>query len=633
MSDYKGIKGFQVQTRTEDPTPYAQALADNPYAGAWASGTSVNLAVRSMASFGSFTAALKAGGIGPPGSERTASEKWNGSSWTEDAFLNSGRQYFVGSGTTTAGLVFGGVKNSPSSALGNTETYNGSAFSEANDLNTAREQLSRAAQGTSTASLAFGGATGPSTNSDTNESWNGTSWTELAEINTARKNSGGAGTSTAALNISGTTGPSSSIVTNNESWNGSAWTEVSEVNTARGSVGSSGTSTSALMYGGFNPGNTAVTESWDGSAWTEVADLATARQGVGGAGVNGLTALAISGYTTTNVTNTEEWTFSGIPPATPAADYADAITGDFYYNSTTGQFKTVNTGGAPIGTWASGTSINTARQSGGNAGTVTSALFISGTPTPAAVEIWDGSSWTETAELNTARITGGSTGMTGTAAIYAGGEASGPTTNVETWDGSSFTEQSDVPVGVRASNMFGSSTAAVLTCGATGTPGATSSTAVEWNGSSWTSITEMGTDRNVGMEAGLYNLGIIATGGYDPGNTLNNVEQWNGSSWTEVSEVNTARAYGISGIASAYDNYIICSGAPIDASPLTANTEFWNGSSWTEVADLASAARSSGGAGTSGSSALIFGGLNPSVTTDVFEWAADDFQIKSVTTS
>ena len=35
MSEYKGIKGFQVQTRTDDPT-YAQALADNPYRS-WAS--------------------------------------------------------------------------------------------------------------------------------------------------------------------------------------------------------------------------------------------------------------------------------------------------------------------------------------------------------------------------------------------------------------------------------------------------------------------------------------------------------------------------------------------------------------------------------------------------------------------
>ena len=56
----------------------------------------------------------------------------------------------------------------------------------------------------------------------------------------------------------------------------------------------------------------------------------------------------------TATTATEEWAFSGLDPSTtPAADYADAITGDFYYNSTTGQFKTVNTGGAPIGTWSS----------------------------------------------------------------------------------------------------------------------------------------------------------------------------------------------------------------------------------------------------------------------------------------
>ena len=36
----------------------------------------------------------------------------------------------------------------------------------------------------------------------------------------------------------------------------------------------------------------------------------------------------------------------------------EAQPGDFYYNSTTGQFKTVNTGGAPIGTWASSNNMN-----------------------------------------------------------------------------------------------------------------------------------------------------------------------------------------------------------------------------------------------------------------------------------
>ena len=45
MAGYKEIKGFQVQTRTSDPAPYAQALADNPYAGVWSSGGNLNNAI------------------------------------------------------------------------------------------------------------------------------------------------------------------------------------------------------------------------------------------------------------------------------------------------------------------------------------------------------------------------------------------------------------------------------------------------------------------------------------------------------------------------------------------------------------------------------------------------------------
>ena len=45
----------------------------------------------------------------------------------------------------------------------------------------------------------------------------------------------------------------------------------------------------------------------------------------------------------------------GFQVQTRTEDPTDGIAGDFYYNSSTGQFKTVNTGGAPIGTWASST--------------------------------------------------------------------------------------------------------------------------------------------------------------------------------------------------------------------------------------------------------------------------------------
>jgi len=57
-----------------------------------------------------------------------------------------------------------------------------------NDLNTGRQNL--AGGGTSTAALAFGGETVTNT-----ESWDGTSWTEVSELATARYdlNTGGGG--------------------------------------------------------------------------------------------------------------------------------------------------------------------------------------------------------------------------------------------------------------------------------------------------------------------------------------------------------------------------------------------------------------------------------------------------------
>ena len=107
MSEYKGIKGFQVQTRTEDPTPYAQALADNPYAGAWASGSALNTGRNNLASVGVNAENLLAvSGEGPPNVANV--EQWNGSSWTEIADVNSARRGVRGFGTYTSGIIAGG---------------------------------------------------------------------------------------------------------------------------------------------------------------------------------------------------------------------------------------------------------------------------------------------------------------------------------------------------------------------------------------------------------------------------------------------------------------------------------------------------------------------------------------------
>ena len=145
-------------------------------------------------------------------------------------------------------------------------------------------------------------------------------------------------------------GYSTTVVNNTETWNGSSWTEVNNLNTAREKPAGSGTQTAALSAGGDPPAS-ALNESWDGTSWTEVADLSTAR-GASGTSHNSNTSTFVAGGRNASgnqVTTTEEWSFSGLDPSTtPAEGYADAITGDFYYNSTTGQFKQINTGGAPI---------------------------------------------------------------------------------------------------------------------------------------------------------------------------------------------------------------------------------------------------------------------------------------------
>jgi hypothetical protein len=78
--------------------------------------------------------------------------------------------------------------------------------------------------------------------------------------------------------------------------------------------------------------------------------------------------------------------------------------GQIFYNSTSGTFKTVKPGGAPVGTWASGGNLNTARGNGiGGGGTQTNALAFGGDPRTGATENYNGTSWTEVNDLNSAR--------------------------------------------------------------------------------------------------------------------------------------------------------------------------------------------------------------------------------------
>jgi hypothetical protein len=359
---------------------------------------------------------------------------------------------------------------------------------------------------------------------------------------------------------------------------------------------------------------------------------------LGSAGTNNTSALAFGGNAPPNVTSTEEWSFSGVQP-TDAASYADAITGDFYYNSTTGQFKTINTGGAPIGTWASGGNMNTARSAMGSGGTQTSAINMAGrTPSTllvANVEAYNGSAWSNLTNVNTARRNSGGTAAASTAALIYGGPSDTGVPyeanqgSVEQWDGSSWSEKAELnnPRGNLSNNNLGSSSTDAFAVAGYKSTG-NSADVESWNGSSWTETTNINTARYSLGGFGLTTSSLVFGG--EPGK-VQSVESWNGSAWTEVAEYNTPGVAYVGGAGSSNSDGIKFGG---EAAPgRIANTEAWDGTTWTEVNDLAATVGQMGVAGSSTAGLSSGGYSGTAYVANTEEWTAADFQIKTVTTS
>jgi len=632
MANLKTLSGFPIQNLSSDPVPYAQALADNPYAGVWSSGGSLNTARGENFGngVGTQTAAAVAGGATIPGSV-AVHEQYDGTSWTEATDINTARDGTWADGTQPAFWVAGG--GAPSYVT-NTETWNGSSWTEVNELNTARAYGGGTCGRSSTAGLVVAGYTGTA-NSNAVESWDGTNWTEIAEVNSARRKASGFGTSTAAFAIGASPSPGNpGLDARVESWNGSSWTETTEINSGRGASSGAGTTTDGLIAGSEQSPTNALTENWNGTTWTEVNDLGTARGNFAGSGGTGSVAWAAGGTPGSGyVTNTEEWTFSGLPPSTPAAGYSDAIVGQMYYNSTSGQFKAIKDGGAPIGTWASTNNLNTIRASLAGAGTQTASLVFGGILQPstamaAVTESYDGTSFTEVNDLNTARgYRLGGAGTQTAALAFGGGSAPGAEFNeTETWNGSSWTEVNNL--NNARDNLGGAGFTNTASIAAGGYDTAVRAYTETWDGTNWTEVSDLNTAKAYGTLNGTSTDSIHA-GGSTPSIT-GQVELWNGSSWTETTDLNTARSYLAS---SGTSTSVIVFGGYLGPPGSTGATEFWNGSSWTEVNDLGTTRYDSSGSGQSSSSALATGGFISDETNVAEEFTAADFTINPVTTS
>ncbi len=322
MATYKEIRGTQIEAVATDPSnPVEGQIWYNTTsnvlkgqatttAGSWATGGALNTGRYGLASakMGTQTAALAFGGGGPSGPPywTTVTETYDGTSWTEVNDMSTARAYGAGFGTQTAAISAGG--NAPPGVTANTESYNGTNWTEVNDLNNARTQLA-SGTGPSTAGLVCGGYTpSPDTAHDYTELWNGTNWTEVNDLNSSKYGIGGAGTSTAGLAYGG----ANPAVTDTETWNGTNWTEVNNLNNAnKSSTGAGHTNTAAMCIGG-GPAPNVKTELWNGTNWTETTDRSIAREYLAGAGTNAAGALAFGGQPSSpNGVQTEEWTGAG----------------------------------------------------------------------------------------------------------------------------------------------------------------------------------------------------------------------------------------------------------------------------------------------------------------------------------
>ena len=290
----KSSPGAQIATTEEFTTPVAfnqitlgqlyfnsttnafkETINDVPN-GVWSSGGNVNEARELLAGWGTNNnLAGVAGGNNTSDVAQSDTELYNGTSWTEVNEINSARGGVAGCGLYAAGIIAGAA---PPTHGDKVEEWDGSSWSEVAEMNTNRGFASMS--GTQDANLIIGGYYNPPTQRYANvEEWNGSSWTEIADLNTGRPGTGAAAGApvTDTVAFGGYAGPPFTPQVITEKWDGSSWTEVGDMNNAKNVVAGHGDSGSnAGAFGGSQPSTGAHNEIWNGTSWTEVANTANA---------------------------------------------------------------------------------------------------------------------------------------------------------------------------------------------------------------------------------------------------------------------------------------------------------------------------------------------------------------------
>jgi hypothetical protein len=558
MSTFKNIQGKNIKSYANNaPNPKAgemwynrtdQRLKGVVTTEGWSAGGPLITGGYTIAVFGTQTSAIAVGAT-IPSTFRDTVQEYNGTGFsTETSYpatiSNSGR-----AGTSTAGLIAGGWNGSRQSA---SNLWNGTAWTSTGALPTAADNIGSCGTGTQSNVIMAMGRIPTSGNAGNNTTavFNGSTFSSGPNIGTGRmlaQSSGGTGT--AGIIYGGFIDPSPNAMTNTEEYDGSSWTAGGSLNRASGLNCGWGTQTNAVAQ--VNTPGYKGAEQYNGTSWTNLPDMTLADNSTNYQGSAGSTGDA--GFITSRgpgLNQTEEFTKS-----------ANIVT---------------------AAAWASGGSLNTARQrTGGFGAAQTSAVTAAGATAPPAsainkTEEYNGTSWTEGNNVNTARFN-----MT----------------------------------------AFGTEPAGVLS--GVGTPSLTyGGTTEEYNGTSWTTVNPYAAPgANYRSASGTLTAGLLVGGVAPAPAEMNNaVEEYDGTNW---SNGNTTPQYQSSQNQAGSQTATINGGGnagPAAPGPVSANTISleYDGTNWTAGpnANLYSDRTSSfnGGSGTQ-TAAMFVGGDGVGTTT------------------
>ena len=301
MSTYRTVKGYNIKKVSSNPanpkegqiwynSTTSQLKVQQSLAGAWESANAKLRLSEGPATIGSKVGMVAIGGYAPGGHTDTVDE-YDGTTYSVATSYPTNIYAGQGAGTLTAGLVAGG--NQVGATYKNESyTYDGSSWTSAPNLNKARNGCATSV-GTATAALIHGGYdnANPLDGREETEEFNGTSWSEQNDLSTGRAHGGSGGTQTAGIYFCGETTNSGTFSTRcpntTEEYNGTSWSSGGTVPGNFTRLNGSGLQTACFRIGGASPTVVSTTDYYNGSSWASAAALGSAQNWASSGGTSG----------------------------------------------------------------------------------------------------------------------------------------------------------------------------------------------------------------------------------------------------------------------------------------------------------------------------------------------------------